>query len=60
MRRWSLIVLGLAATFMSLTTLGGMTKAQAASQPTLTGRTWQYHISAASRRWLRTGWMGRG
>ena len=41
MRRSSLIVLGLAATVMSLTTLGGMTKAQAASQPTLTGHTWQ-------------------
>ena len=41
MRWWALIVLGLAATVLSLTTLGGMTKAQAASQPTLTGHTWQ-------------------
>jgi heat shock protein HslJ len=40
-RRRSLSVLGLAATVASLTALGGMTKAQAASQPTLTGHTWQ-------------------
>jgi heat shock protein HslJ len=41
MRRRSIVLLGLAATVASLASLGGMTPAQAAGQPTLTGQTWQ-------------------
>jgi heat shock protein HslJ len=37
----SFIVLGLAAAVASVAALGGMTQAQAASPPTLTGHTWQ-------------------
>jgi heat shock protein HslJ len=37
----SLVVLGLAAAVAALVALGGLTKAQAASPPSLTGHTWQ-------------------
>jgi heat shock protein HslJ len=41
MRGRSIVLPGLAATVVSLASLGGMTAAQAARQPTLTGQTWQ-------------------
>jgi heat shock protein HslJ len=41
MRTRPIVVMGLAASVVSLVVLGGTAKAQAASQPTLTGKTWQ-------------------